>query len=88
MMWTVRGHVASGRAHVNFSEWGKYSAEETEEIFKEICEEVRERKMPLPIYLIAHRHARLSDADIAALCKWAGSQVAPDEKIETESEDE
>lgn len=88
VMWSVRGHVASGRAHVNFSEWGKYSADETKEILEELCEVVRERAMPLPSYLRMHKNARLSDADIAVLCRWAGSQAEPGERSDGERETE
>lgn len=73
IMWSVRGHVKSGRAHLNFSEWGKYSPDEANEIIEELCEVVQDRSMPMRSYLVTHRDARLSDADIAALCRWAGS---------------
>lgn len=73
MMWTVRGHVVSGRAHLNFSEWGKYSPEGVREILEELCKLVQRREMPPPSYLRAHKKARLSDADTATLCQWAGN---------------
>lgn len=85
MMWTVRGHVVSGRAHLNFSEWGKYSPDEVREILEEVCELVQKREMPLPSYLRAHKEARLSDADIAMLCRWAGNAA---ETIPDHSENE
>ena len=88
VMWSVRGHVVSGRAHVNFSEWGKYSSDETKEIYEELCEVVQKRDMPLPSYLRMHSHARLSDTDIAALCRWAGSQAGTGEGSEGERESE
>ena len=33
------------------------------------CEEAKAGKMPMPIYLVGHPEARLTDADIAILCK-------------------
>jgi hypothetical protein len=35
-----------------------------------MCNLVQRRRMPLPSYLLAHRDAALSDADVRTLCEW------------------
>ncbi|MBM3214031.1 cytochrome C [Candidatus Poribacteria bacterium] len=71
VMWSVRNHVNFGRKHLNMSDWAQYSQEDAAGLLDEICEEVREHKMPLPAYLPMHPQAKLSQADIDALCEWA-----------------
>ncbi|MFB3854426.1 MAG: heme-binding domain-containing protein [Vicinamibacterales bacterium] len=68
--WFMAGHVREAREHMNLSEWGTYDRGEMSELLGEMCGEVRERNMPLPSYLLLHRGARLSDADIELLCGW------------------
>lgn len=69
--WFVADHVNHGRRHFNFSEWTKYDSEEQERLLKNVCAFARKGTMPLPSYTWVHRNARLSDADVQALCEWA-----------------
>jgi hypothetical protein len=73
--WFVIDHVNHGRRHLNFSDWAKYPPDETEQLLKNTCAFARKGSMPLPSYLWAHRDARLSDADVLALCEWTDSLV-------------
>lgn len=72
--WFVIDHVNSGRRHVNFSEWlrrdTKNPAEYTRERFEAICKQVQTHNMPLTSYLLAHRAAWISQADIETICQW------------------
>lgn len=63
-------HVNEGREHLNFSEWGNYTSK-TEEIKKEIWEEVREEKMPLWQYRVLHSEAKLTPEEKNLLRNWA-----------------
>ncbi len=72
--WWMRDHIDQGRSHMNFSEWGKLDPDGREHKLEEICEEVRDRKMPLPSYTWGHRDAVLSDADIKMLCSWTEAE--------------
>ncbi len=56
--WLVQKDVNEGREHFNVSEWGRDNKHA-----HEAAKEVRQGKMPLPIYLPTHPEARLSDAD-------------------------
>lgn len=68
--WFVVDHVNHGRRHFNYSDWAQYAPEDARRILKNTCEYSRQGSMPMPSYLWMHRGARLSDAEVAALCDW------------------
>jgi len=59
--WLVQRDVNDGRRRVNFSDWGRVREPD------EIPEVVEEGEMPLPIFLIMHPEARLTQAEKDAL---------------------
>jgi len=60
-MW-IQGHVKNGRAKLNFSEWGSFSADEQRHELEE-CVEILEKKwMPLKSYMWLHPDGKLDDA--------------------------
>lgn len=71
MAWGVANHVTEGRATMNFSEWGSYAPRKRVAMLEKMCDEVREKKMPLPSYLLLHPGARLAEADWQAVCDWS-----------------
>lgn len=68
--WFVIDHVNHGRRHFNYSDWAQYDDKEAARLLKNACAMTRKDEMPLSSYLTLHRDARLSDADVAALCDW------------------
>ncbi len=66
--WLVADDVKEGRSHLNFSEWGFYSPEMSKLRLKEACSEVRKGDMPPLQYKLIHGAARLSPADVEAIC--------------------
>ncbi len=68
--WFVIDHVNHGRRHFNYSDWAQYAPADAERILKNTCALTRKGSMPMPSYLWMHRDARLSDADVVALCDW------------------
>ena len=68
--WLVAHDVKEGREELNFSEWGRHSGDA--EMKEEIIEEIEEGEMPLPIYLITHPGASVSEQELTILKKWAG----------------
>lgn len=68
--WFVIDHVNHGRRHFNYSDWAQYAAEDADRILVNTCAFARKDSMPMPSYLLMHREARLSDADVTALCDW------------------
>ena len=69
--WFVADHVDHGRSHFNYSKWPAYDAEEQLDIRRNTCRMARGGTMPLPSYVLLHGSARLSAADMHALCAWA-----------------
>lgn len=68
--WWIKGHIDHGREHLNFSEWGNYSAKKAKHKLEECHEFVEETKMPLMSYWIAHPEAKLSTEQRAAMVSW------------------
>ena len=73
--WLVARDVNEGREALNYSTWTSYPAEERDEERAETWEEVEEGEMPLGVYLLMHREAKLSDADRTILRSWAAGAV-------------
>src|SRR5262245_24151983 len=69
--WLIANHVQHGREHVNFSTWAAYDEDEQDKFLGGICSLPKRGRMPLPSYLFIHGEAKLSDADVAALCAWS-----------------
>lgn len=71
MSWMIEKDVQQGRSHMNLSRWYHYSDEQKQQILSEVATLVRNRQMPLPRYLLLHRSAKLSTAQVDQLYQWA-----------------
>jgi hypothetical protein len=69
--WWLENHIRDGKKHLNFSEFESYSTKRKMKKLEALCDEVRDREMPLKSYTWLHRGAKLNDAEIKALCDWA-----------------
>jgi hypothetical protein len=74
--WLVADDVNHGRSHLNFSTWGDYDLAERASLLKEVCEEVSQGKMPLPIYTRVHNGAKVSNEEARSVCNWARTEAA------------
>jgi len=74
--WLVVRDVHKARHDVNFSEWGSIPVEKQYKKLDKLWEEVEEGKMPLPIYLITHPGAKLSEEHKATIKNWVQSSLA------------
>jgi len=72
--WFLIDHVNEGRQHLNFSDWGKLDKRRADKKLEEMCEEVQDKFMPIDSYTWIHRSAKLSDADIKAICDWTAAE--------------
>jgi hypothetical protein len=70
----IENDVTRGREQLNFSRWEKYSRLQRQRALTGIANQVKDRLMPLPEYLKLHPSARLSDADIDIVFKWAQAE--------------
>ena len=69
--WLVADDVETGRHHLNFSEWGKFTPSKKVVKLGQIYEQVSMGEMPLQKYLYMHSDARLTPADRDSLMHWA-----------------
>jgi len=72
--WLVVGDVNHAREHMNLSEWSEYDAVQVDKMLEEICEEVEEGAMPLPIYTLIHREADLTAQERQTVCDWTRAE--------------
>lgn len=79
--WLVARDVHEGREHLNYSTWGRYSAEERGELMEETWEEIDEGEMPMKPYLLLHPDAKLTAEDRSVLRAWALGESAPGEYL-------
>lgn len=69
--WLVANHVHEGRENFNYSDWTAYPSDDQDKFLGGMCDLARRGRMPPPSYLLIHRDARLSAADVTALCTWS-----------------
>ncbi len=66
--WLIASDVKEGRAKLNFSQWNIYSPEMTRIKLGQICDEVKKAEMPPAYYVPMHPEAKLTAADVSAVC--------------------
>ena len=66
----INDDVKRGREHLNLSEWQAYSIIRRQRALSEIANQVKDRGMPLSLYVLLHPSAKLSDADIRTVFNW------------------
>jgi hypothetical protein len=69
--WLVADDVHKGRDKFNLSEWTSYPSDDQDKLLGAMCNLAQRGRMPLPIYLVIHRDAKPSPAEIKALCAWS-----------------
>jgi hypothetical protein len=69
--WWLDSHVNDGKRHLNFSEFGAYSAKRAGKKLEQVTDEVEQHNMPLRSYTWMHREARLTPEEITLLAGWA-----------------
>ena len=69
--WLLERDAREGREELNFSVWNTYEAKKRAKKLQETAEEVAEGEMPPWLYVVAHRDAALSQADVELLRAWA-----------------
>lgn len=66
----TQSDINEGRRHMNMTLWDGYTSIRRQRALSEIANQVQDGDMPLPVYLIMHRDARLSDADKKDVFQW------------------
>lgn len=68
--WWLAGHIRDGKKELNFDEFGTYQPRRKFGKMKQIEEQLEEKKMPLPSYLIIHKDAVLSPENKGLIIAW------------------
>lgn len=68
--WWLNDHITDGKNHLNFSEFTTGSLRRQYHKLEEISEQVNLDEMPLPSYLIVHRHAVLTIEEKEMVHTW------------------
>ncbi len=69
--WLVIRDVNEGREELNFSEWEQMKITKKAKALEEIADEVSDGSMPMFIYPIMHKNAKLSGDDRKLIVDWA-----------------
>ncbi len=73
--WLVIRDIREGRDEVNFSDWGNLKRRSKIKVLSNIADEIKSGEMPLPIYLIIHRNAKLNDQQQEELIEWTNQLI-------------
>ena len=79
--WWLNQHVDHAKNELNFSRFAAYATRHKRQKLEAAIDEVTDKAMPLPSYLILHHDARLSPEQIKALTEWFEEIL---EKVEDE----
>jgi hypothetical protein len=71
----VRGHVRDGRKWLNFDIWNRYDEAKKQKIYQGTVKTLTSGAMPIPMYLWAHKEARLTPAERKAIIDWAKENI-------------
>lgn len=69
--WLVVKDINEGRDELNFSDWNKLEKREQINILQDLVEEIEGGHMPLPVYTLLHRDAKLNEAQKKKLSEWS-----------------
>ena len=72
--WEVKSHIKEGRKWLNFQEWTRYDTEKKQKIYKGIVKTIH-FSMPMPMYLMIHKEAKLTREEREKIKKWAESNI-------------
>lgn len=69
--WLVRSDITEGKSHLNFSEWGKLDVFDKIGDLDDLSKAVKSGEMPIAMYKVMHKKARLSQAQRDTLVAWS-----------------
>lgn len=68
--WMMKRHIDSGKAMLNFSEFGSYSSRRQISKLKGIANQIKDDEMPLTSYKMMHPGARLTNEEKFLVINW------------------
>lgn len=73
--WQMESHIKKGKEKLNFSEFGELSSRRQNSKLREIEVSINDSTMPMSVYTLMHRKARLSQEDKESLINWIELKV-------------
>ena len=70
MGWIMADHVKTGKANLNFSEFGSYSKRKQANKLRSLAETINDGSMPISSYTIMHTDAKLSEENKKLITGW------------------
>lgn len=74
--WLMESDITRARRAMNLSEWENLSAGQQEAFKAKIAHQARSRAMPPMQYRLMHWSARVNDAELQTLLRWADDSAA------------
>ena len=74
--WLVIYDTDHARSRMNLSEWTAMTPQQHKRVLDRMCSEVTQGDMPEWQYLLIHTRARLSSAEVQAVCEWSKAASA------------
>jgi hypothetical protein len=71
--WLVTSDVKEGQKKLNFTTWENYTPTRQIRKLEDIKEHIADGEMPLPLYTLIHRQARLNTQQKAIIAAWCDS---------------
>lgn len=75
MSFSIRSHVKDGRGWLNYNIWNTYTQAQKIERLEQTIHTLKTGQMPEPLYLWAHKEARLTKQHRQTLIKWAEQEL-------------
>jgi len=72
--WEVKSHIKDGREWLNFQMWDSYDEMKKQKLYKGIAKSIQ-FSMPMPMYLMVHKEAKLTRKQRESIKKWAESNI-------------
>ena len=70
MGWIMANHIKTGKANLNFSEFGTYSKRKQANKLRSLAETINDGSMPISSYTIMHTDAKLSEDNKKLITDW------------------
>ena len=70
MGWIMADHIKTGKANLNFSEFGTYSKRKQANKLRSLAETINDGSMPISSYSIMHTDAKLSEENKKLITDW------------------
>ncbi|MFP5081989.1 heme-binding domain-containing protein [Pedobacter sp. JCM 36344] len=68
--WFLNNHIQSGKAELNFNEFGTYTPRRQQSKLRSIENRLKDGTMPLSSYTLIHRNVILSEAEKSLITNW------------------